>query len=72
MYSNVKTINPSNTKKVQLYKNKIPIFDNHNIENQITKSLKNKVWVKSGAYIIIDHTEAMVVIDVNSGRFIFI
>ena len=58
------------TKKLHLYKNKIPIFDNDNIENEISKSLKNKVWLKSGAYLIIDHTEAMVVIDVNSGRFI--
>ncbi len=70
IYKNVKAINPAQTKKLHLYKNKIPIFDNHNIENQISKSLKNKVWLKSGAYLIIDHTEAMVVIDVNSGRFI--
>ena len=34
---------------------------------RVEKSLKNKVWLKSGAYLIIDHTEAMVVIDVNSG-----
>jgi len=70
IYKNIKSINPAQTKKLHLYKNKIPIFDNHNIENQISKSLKNKVWLKSGAYLIIDHTEAMVVIDVNSGRFI--
>ena len=70
IYKNIKAINPAQTKKLNLYKNKIPIFDNHNIENQISKSLKNKVWLKSGAYLIIDHTEAMVVIDVNSGRFI--
>tara|TARA_B100000965_G_scaffold61695_1_gene47487 strand:- start:299 stop:1819 length:1521 start_codon:yes stop_codon:yes gene_type:complete len=70
IYKNIKSINPAQTQKLHLYKNKIPIFDNHNIENQISKSLKNKVWLKSGAYLIIDHTEAMVVIDVNSGRFI--
>ena len=70
IYKNIKSINPAQTKKLHLYKNKIPIFDNNNIENQISKSLKNKVWLKSGAYLIIDHTEAMVVIDVNSGRFI--
>ena len=70
VYKNVKMINPTNTKKVKLYKNKIPLFDNNNIENQISKALKNKVWLKSGAYLIIDHTEAMVVVDVNSGRFI--
>ena len=70
VYKNIKMINPNNTSKIKLYKNKIPIFDNNNIENQIMKSLKNKVWLKSGAYLIIDHTEAMVVVDVNSGRFI--
>ena len=37
---------------------------------KINKALKNRAWLKSGAYLIIDHTEAMVVIDVNSGRFI--
>ena len=70
VYRNVKTISPKDLNKIQLYKNKLPIFDQNNIEGQISKSLKNKVWLKSGAYIIIDHTEAMVVIDVNSGRFI--
>tara|TARA_Y100001970_G_scaffold171602_1_gene209767 strand:- start:11 stop:1528 length:1518 start_codon:yes stop_codon:yes gene_type:complete len=70
VYSNIKKINSDKIKDIQFYNKKIPIFDNHNIENQISKSLKNKVWLKSGAYLIIDHTEAMVVIDVNSGRFV--
>ena len=56
--------------RIKYYNSKLPIFDNHNIEDQITKALKNRVWLKSGAYLIIDHTEAMVVIDINSGRFI--
>ena len=70
IYNNIKSINPSSTKKIQYYKDKLPIFDTKNIEGQISKALKNKVWLKSGAYLIIDHTEAMVVVDVNSGRFI--
>jgi len=70
IYSYTKDTNPNQIKNIEYYKNKIPIFDNHNIEEQITKSLKNKSWLKSGAYLIIDHTEAMVVVDVNSGRFI--
>ena len=70
VYKSIKGLNPDKIKNIQFYNKKIPIFDNHNIENQISKSLKNKVWLKSGAYLIIDHTEAMVVIDVNSGRFV--
>ena len=46
------------------------IFDEYNIEEQYEKSLKRKVWMKSGAHLVIEHTEAMLVIDVNSGRFI--
>tara|TARA_A100001035_G_scaffold278113_1_gene276342 strand:+ start:5590 stop:7104 length:1515 start_codon:yes stop_codon:yes gene_type:complete len=70
VYKSIKGINPKKVKDIEYYSKKIPIFDNNNIENQISKSLKNKVWLKSGAYLIIDHTEAMVVIDVNSGRFV--
>ena len=63
-------MNPASTKKIQYYRKTLPLFETNNIEGQISKALKNKVWLKSGAYLIIDHTEAMVVVDVNSGRFI--
>ncbi len=46
-----------------------PIFDTYGIEKQIEQSMSRKVWLKSGGYIIIEHTEAMKVIDVNSGRY---
>ena len=65
-----KKIDYNKSSKIKYYNSKIPIFDNHNIEDQINKALKNRAWLKSGAYLIIDHSEAMVVIDVNSGRFI--
>ena len=65
----VKKINPSSLDKVQLYNKKEPIFNIYNIEEQIIKSLNKKVWLKSGGHLVIDHTEAMVVIDVNSGRY---
>ena len=67
---NIKLTNPESIDKVTLFKKKVPIFDTFNIEGQISKALKNKVWLKSGAFLIIDHTEAMVVVDVNSGRYI--
>lgn len=66
----IKSVNPDECHKLEYYKNKEPIFDSYNIEEQINKCLKPKVWMKSGSYLIIEHTEAMVVVDVNSGRFI--
>ena len=70
IYAYTKDTNPQQLNNIKLYKSKIPIFDTHGIEDQISKALKNKAWLKSGSYLIIDHTEAMVVVDVNSGRFI--
>jgi ribonuclease G len=55
---------------VENYNRKIPIFDFYGIEAEIEKSLARKVWMKSGGYIIFDQTEALVAIDVNSGKFI--
>ena len=46
-----------------------PIFDVHGLEKELESSLSRKVWLKSGGYLIIEQTEAMVVIDVNSGRY---
>ena len=57
-------------KNLELMKGKGTIFNQDKIEEQIEKSLKRKVWMKSGAHLVIEHTEAMVVIDVNSGRYI--
>ncbi len=56
--------------KVKLYGGKVPIFDAYNIEPEIEKMLERKVWIKKGAYFVIDQTEAMVTIDVNTGRFV--
>ena len=56
--------------KVKLYEGKVPIFDAYNIEPEIEKMLERKVWIKKGAYFVIDQTEAMVTIDVNTGRFV--
>ena len=55
--------------KIELHKDKAPIFDVFGIEKEIETTLSRKVWLKSGGYIIIDPTEAMMVIDVNSGRY---
>jgi len=55
--------------KVVLYDDRKPIFDTYKIETEIEKTLSRKVWLNGGGYIIIDQTEALVTIDVNSGRF---
>ncbi|NOZ07626.1 MAG: Rne/Rng family ribonuclease [FCB group bacterium] len=66
----IKDILPDQVSKVQQHKRKGSIFDQHNIEEQIEKSLRRKVWMNSGAHLVIEQTEAMLVIDVNSGRYI--
>jgi ribonuclease G len=65
----VRTVSSSLADKIELYKEKEPIFDFYGIEKEIAQALSRKVWLKSGGYIIIEQTEAMVVIDVNSGRY---
>lgn len=54
--------------KVTLYEGVIPLFHNYYVESQIEKALNNKQWLKSGGFLIIDQTEAMTVIDVNTGK----
>jgi len=55
---------------VELYRGKEPIFDAYNIEPDIERALKKRVWLKSGGYIVIEQTEALVAIDVNTGRYV--
>ena len=50
--------------------NKVSLFDAYNIELEIDKILDKKVWLKSGGYIVVDYTEALTVIDVNTGKFV--
>jgi len=56
--------------RVHLYRGKEPVFDTYGVETQITKSMGRKVWLKSGGYLVIDQTEALMAIDVNSGKFV--
>ena len=64
------TLNHQRIDNVKLTNSNEYIFDRYNIEQQIKKSFKRKVWMKIGAHLYIEHTEAMLVIDVNSGRYI--
>lgn len=63
-------VSPNMASRLDYYKLKTPIFEGMGIEDDIAKLLRPKVWLKSGAYLIIEKTEAMVVVDVNSGRFV--
>ena len=73
-YENVqnflKNLMPDVKLSVELYQGKEPVFDAYNIEGDVARALKKKVWLKSGGYIIIEQTEALVAIDVNTGRYV--
>ncbi|MBW1860543.1 MAG: Rne/Rng family ribonuclease, partial [Deltaproteobacteria bacterium] len=64
------TFMPKLKDSVELYEESEPIFDAYNLESEIARALKKKVWLKSGGYIVIEHTEAFVTIDVNTGRYV--
>lgn len=61
---------PRLKENVELHYSSEPIFDAYNLEGDISRALKKKVWLKSGGYIVIEHTEALVAIDVNTGRYV--
>src|SRR5205814_5540720 len=56
--------------KVMLYDKPFPIFEEYGVQAEIDKALRSKVWLKSGGYIVINQTEALVAIDVNTGRYV--
>ena len=63
-------IQPALVSRVRLYRRDEPIFDEFGIEAEIAKALNSKVWLKSGGYIVINQTEALVAIDVNTGKYV--
>src|SRR4029077_10168075 len=64
-------VQPALVSKVKLFRQqKATLFEQFGIEEQIEAALKSKVWLKSGGYIVINPTEALVAIDVNTGRFV--
>jgi ribonuclease G len=66
----VQRFQPSTVNRVKLYTRDAPIFDAFGINSEIEKALRPKVWLKSGGYIVINQTEALVAIDVNTGKFV--
>ncbi|MEW6675883.1 MAG: Rne/Rng family ribonuclease [Nitrospirota bacterium] len=65
-----RTYFPKLLEKIELYEDTEPIFDAYGIELDVSRALGRKVWLKSGGYIVVDQTEAMTVIDVNTGKFV--
>jgi ribonuclease E len=61
-------IAPDLAPKIKLHEGKLPAFEEHRIEEQIHKALDRKVWLPSGGYLIIERTEAMTIVDVNTGK----
>lgn len=54
--------------RIEYYRDKVPMFERFNVEREIEKTLRRKIWLPSGGYLFFDRTEAMYTIDVNSGR----
>jgi ribonuclease E len=68
--SYVRRTTPDLDHRLELYSGGLPIFEEYRVAEQIRKSLDRKVWLPSGGHIVIDRTEAMTVIDVNTGKFV--
>jgi ribonuclease G len=61
---------PSLVRRVKLYNKEVPLFEHFGIEEEISKALRSKVWLKSGGSIVINQTEALVAIDINTGKYV--
>src|SRR4029434_4473250 len=66
----VSKFQPALVNRVKLHLKDTPIFEEYGLNNEIDKALRSKVWLKSGGYIVINQTEALVAIDVNTGKYI--
>ena len=66
----IERIMPGLVPRMNHYTKDFPIFDEYGVQTEIDKALRSKVWLKSGGYIVVNHTEALVAIDVNTGRYV--
>jgi ribonuclease E len=66
----LKDTDPDLVPKVHFYKDELPLFERFHVEDQLRRALDRKVWLPSGGHIVIDVTEALTVVDVNTGRFV--
>ncbi len=61
---------PTLVRRVKLYTKETPLFEQFGIQDEISKALRSKVWLKSGGSIVINQTEALVAIDINTGKYV--
>jgi ribonuclease G len=61
---------PNLVRRVKLYTKETPLFEHFGIQDEISKALRSKVWLKSGGSIVINQTEALVAIDINTGKYV--
>lgn len=61
---------PDLVDRIRLYDQRLPIFDEYGVTAELDRALRQKVWLKSGGYIVINQTEALVAVDVNTGKFV--
>jgi ribonuclease G len=61
---------PHAKERVHHYRGNEPVFDNYGVEVEVNRSLGRKVWLKSGGYLVIDQTEALMAVDINSGKYV--
>jgi ribonuclease G len=66
----IATFMPRYDDALELYQGSEPLFDAHGIEHEIDRALERKVWLKSGGYLVIDQSEALTAVDVNTGRYV--
>ena len=66
----VQRFHPAHVGRIKLYTRPAALFDSFNVSAELEKALRPKVWLKSGGYIVINQTEALVAIDVNTGKFV--
>ena len=66
----IRRIMPDLLPRLHHYDKEFPILDEYGVQAEIDKALRSKVWLKSGGYIVVNHTEALVAIDVNTGRYV--
>ncbi len=61
---------PGLLRRIKLYTKDTPLYEQFGIQEEVNRSLKSKVWLKSGGYIVINQTEALVAIDINTGKYV--
>jgi ribonuclease G len=69
LMQHVRNFSPELRERIHFYEGDVPLFDKFGIEQELKKSLEKKVWMKRGGFLVIDEAEALVAIDVNTGRY---